>query len=156
MLGATACGAVENKVEALIDPVHFTDPTLKPYVAEVMSWSGESLSDSILSIELVDELGVDDAIGICVKTLGSTYAPHSRKIKILRADHILVKDGLADTWNNMDDNSRLMLIAHELGHCQWNAKHVESGLMQPNLFDGDAREAFESFYAELPEVRKGK
>ena len=49
------------------------------------------------------------------------------------------------------EESKLLLLAHELGHCNWGASHTEKGLMsQFNSMDanpGNPRKTFLEFYA---------
>ncbi|KAB8039933.1 hypothetical protein GCL60_06635 [Silvanigrella paludirubra] len=66
-----------------------------------------------------------DILGVCKKnTLNNEVT--SRKIFIDRSK-----------WELLDEEKRLNLIAHELGHCAWNLKHLDTNnqIMSPHVTD---------------------
>jgi len=66
-----------------------------------------------------------DILGVCKKnTLNNEIT--SRKIFIDKSK-----------WELLDEEKRLNLIAHELGHCAWNLKHLDTNnqIMSPHVTD---------------------
>ena len=66
-----------------------------------------------------------DILGVCKKnTLNNQIT--SRKIYIDRSK-----------WYLLDEEKKLNLIAHELGHCAWNLKHLDTSnqVMSPHVTD---------------------
>jgi hypothetical protein len=124
---SVACGSRED--DATIDA------QLKPYVAEVLSWSGEALSSSIESVRFGKPPN------------GWAASCHrERQLPIPFTRWIVVDKAV---WSLLNENNKLELIAHELGHCQWDWEHTSEGLMRDHLHaaDVDARELFMAAYA---------
>ena len=60
-------------------------------------------------------------------------------------------------WEGLDEDERLEMIAHELGHCQWNWEHSDDnkGLMRArDLEGGNVKAIFLERYLNKSERRE--
>lgn len=84
------------------------DPVFKPYLDMYLSEKGSSLSRKI-SIQFGPQQGV--ALATC--WMSGKTAP--AKILVSR-----------DDWNDLDENAKIILMFHELGHCDLGYDHTSS------------------------------
>lgn len=109
-----ACGNREQTI----------DPIILPYLETVLSWAKEPLDVSIASVTMGDDVG--NIAARCFRPKSAVYFPYSREIVVNR-----------NIWPDLTEDQRLETVAHELGHCQWNAEHSPTGLMIAKGFQGD-------------------
>ena len=131
--------------------IHGVDPAFTPYVQQFESILGRSIGD--IPIAFAAQSG--DVIGVCELWNGGEW----RDIKID-----------PNFWNNqggaIDDDQRMSLIFHELGHCVLNRGHIPTmqtvssdgtnnpatnyyvpvSFMNPYIFFSDAYSFLEPYY----------
>lgn len=131
ILVTTACGAAN-------DPCQIDDG-LANYVAQVNTWTGDTIKLPLVKIGFGD---VGSAIAMCkdlrVGIKGRGYRGIFKQILVNR-----------DQWDGLSDNSRLMVIEHEIVHCLHGVKeHDKTGLMAAYLDETlDAKTAIIEYYA---------
>ena len=112
----------------LTDPrgSHTTNPEFTPYISQFETYLGEPIGDIPINFATLD----GDTIGQCI-----VWDNRWREIKI---DPYY--------WNNMgeeghieDEDAKLSLLFHELGHCRLNRGHLNTTL------DDNGRQVFTSF-----------
>jgi hypothetical protein len=108
-----ACGSLNDPCEI--------DSELSRYVAQVNQWTGDTIKLPLAKIGFGEVSG--EAIAVCrALRLGVKG----------KGDRGVFKQILVDraTWDSLSDNSRLLVISHELNHCLHGVKdHDASGLM---------------------------
>ena len=92
----------------------------------MLSWAKEPLDVSIASVTMGDD--AENIMARCFRPKPAVYFPYSRKIVVNR-----------NAWTDLTEDQRLETVAHELGHCQWNAEHSKTGLMMAKNFQGGCR-----------------
>ena len=129
-LALASCGRLELSEQRI-------DPTFQPYIDTVLSWTTDTqLNDSISSIQFgAMPKERPKALGVCWSP--NVYLPRSRQIVINQV-----------TWNKSKEWERLALIAHELGHCQWNWEHLNdpTNIMFPSVINSEVKETFMKAY----------
>jgi hypothetical protein len=128
----TSCGSLEPVI---------TDKALKPYADTIMSYcypDNECHAHGNLDSVKFGKTASNKAIGTCYITTDG-LGRESRRVVIDR-----------EYWADSDEHTRLELMAHELAHCNWNAKHSDNrdSLMHPSELHPTVpvRELFREWY----------
>jgi hypothetical protein len=119
-----ACGSLNDPCEI--------DSELSRYVSQVNQWTGDTIKLPLVKIGFGEVS--DEAIAVCrALRLGVKG----------KGDRGVLKQVLVNRtqWDALSDNSRLLVISHELVHCLHGVKeHDASGLMGAYLDESlDAR-----------------
>jgi hypothetical protein len=128
-VGCVSCGSKDSTL-------HVSD-SVKDYVDTVMSWCGQDVDchhhSKLESIKLGSM--ASNKLGVCYIEYDNVGV-ESRRVVLNRS-----------FWHDASDDQRLELVAHELGHCNWNGIHQAKGLMTAtNLNGGNIKELFLDWY----------
>lgn len=117
-----ACGQSEPANPPDSTTISITAPSLAETVARVeqvgnfkVTW-GEYQAFELAAPSSLARYG-KNFVGVCV--LPTVYVPHRRKLLID-----------AYFWSKVSPAVRMWLVAHELGHCEFNLDHDKSVLMK--------------------------